>query len=202
MVAVGAAASGHGRRRTRGPLVTIAAIAATSALAGCHGSGGTDSGIATPGSPESSAGPRYTADERALYRRAVRLVEHFDERNQSILAAGRATREAKEFYQRRLRDWRPTYALLRRYERDGIRIARSPVVLSTEAASVKDFQDDAAEVVLERCTDQSDLGMTQNGSPLPATYDEPVVQQVVVIRYENRTWRIASVTTTGKPCAG
>src|SRR5919107_5549321 len=128
MVAVGAAASGHGGRRTSGLLVTVAALAATSALTGCHGSGGTDSGVATPESPESS--PDYTADERALYRRAVRLVEHFDARNQSILAAGRATREAKEFYQRHLRDWRPTYALLRRYERDGITIARSPVVLS------------------------------------------------------------------------
>jgi len=74
-------------------------------------------------------------------------------------------------------------------------ITRRPVVLSTTAESIKSFQDNAAEVVLVRCTDQSDLGMTQDGLPVPVLHDEPVVQRVVVRRSENHTWRIGQITT-------
>jgi hypothetical protein len=45
-------------------------------------------------------------------------------------------------------------------------------------------------------------GMTRDGSLVPAEYDAPVTQEVVVIRYENRSWRIASSTTTGELCGG
>ena len=66
-------------------------------------------------------------------------------------------------------------------------ITRRPVVLSTTAESIKSFQDNAAEVVLVRCTDQSDLGMTQDGLPVPVLHDEPVVQRVVIRRSERTT---------------
>ena len=62
---------------------------------------------------------------------------------------------------------------------------RDVVVLSTRATSVKSFQDDAAEIVIERCVD---LGAA------------PVIQTVTVERYENRTWRVGPVTTTDEPC--
>lgn len=75
----------------------------------------------------------------------------------------------------------------RRAEREGIPVARRPVVLSTEAGSIQSFQDDAAEIVLRRCVDEPDDG-------------GPLVQEVDVVRYENRTWRIRSFTTTDEPC--
>ena len=71
--------------------------------------------------------------------------------------------------------------------------------LSTTAECIKSFQDNAAEVVLVRCTDQSDLGMTKDGLPVSAVRDEPVVQRVVR-RSENHTWRIGQITTTDKSC--
>jgi hypothetical protein len=137
-----------------------------------------------------------------LFREAVRRVEAFEAANQPILAAGTATPQAKDFYQRRLRMWEPSYQLLQRYEREGIKVAHRPVVLGTEPGSIKSFQDDAAEIVLRRCTDQSGLGMTRNGSAVPAEHEEPVIQEVVVVRYENRTWRIGSFTTTDERCSG
>jgi hypothetical protein len=194
-------------RRIRGGLpsrriaVAVAVAAAVVlSLTGCPGPGSPGSSSASPAATQATT--PYTADQRALYRQGVRRVESFDAANQPILAAGSATREAKRLYQRWLWHWRKSWALLQRYQREGIRVARAPVVLSTEPVSIKDFQDSAAEVVLRRCTDQSDLGVTRDGTPLPPTYDEPVIQKVVVIRFENRSWHIDSSTTTGERCSG
>ena len=62
-------------------------------------------------------------------------------------------------------------------------------VLSTGTSSIMSFQDNAAEVVLVRCVVMSED-------------DDPVVQEVVVERYENLTWRIGEFTTTEQPCDG
>ena len=181
------------------PIALLVAVGTTAVLlAGC----GTAEPNATPASAPSSPSPTYDAEELAVYREAVRRVEDFEARNQPILAAGRATRQAKELYRETLRDWESSYAQLVANERDGIRIARAPVVLGTEATSIQSFQDDAATVVLARCTDQSHLGTTLAGEPLPAVHAEPVIQEVVVRRYENRTWRIGEFTTTDRPCTG
>ena len=63
-------------------------------------------------------------------------------------------------------------------------------MLRTRAVSVKSFQDDAAEIVLERCVED------------PSGSAGPVLQQVTVHRRENRTWRIGEVTTTDEACSG
>ena len=76
----------------------------------------------------------------------------------------------------------------RRFVREGVPDARRPVVLSTEAGSIQSFQDDAAHILLRRCIDAAEHG--------------PVVQEVFVVRYENRTWRIRSFATTDEPCSG
>jgi hypothetical protein len=186
------------RHLTRGSVVLAAAAAVL--LVGCQGSTGPRSSVASPAVTQPTR--PYTADERALYREAVRRVESFDAANQPILARGKATREAKRLYQRRFYYWRPTFRQLRRYEREGIRVARAPVVLSIEPTSIKDFPDSAGEVILRRCIDQSDLGMTRHGRPLPAEHEEPVIQEVVVSRSENGTWRIDASSTTGEPCTG
>jgi hypothetical protein len=135
-----------------------------------------------------------------VYREAVRRLEDFDTGNQRFLAEGRATPAAKAFYQRHLRDWEPAFAELERHEREHVRVARAPVVLSTEPASVLSFQDNAAHVVLTRCTDWSDLGITRDGERLPAVDEQPVTQEVEIRRYEDLSWRIVRLTTTGRPC--
>ena len=180
-----------------GRAAAAALLASVLALTGCGGperpqTGGTASAAPSP----------YDAEERAIRREALRRLERFETGNAPILAAGRATAEAKRFYRDHVRDWQTAFAQLEEQERAGIRIARRPVVLSTRVTSIKSYQDNAAEVVLERCTDQSDLGMTEGGVPVPAVHDEPVLQRVVVHRYENRTWRIGAVETTGRPCSG
>ncbi len=190
-----AGAAGHG---ATGLIATVALTAAT-VLAGCQGPGPTDSSVSTPAAAEPISS--YNVEELALYREAVRRVDNFEAKNQTILAAGKATRRAKVFYQDSLLRWRSTYERLQSYEQEGIKIARRPVVIRTTALSIKSFQDNAAEVVLRRCTDQSDLQMTRAGVPLPAVHPEPVIQRVVVYRSENRTWRIGPFTTTDTPCA-
>jgi hypothetical protein len=172
-------------------------LASVLALTGCGGSGRPEA------SGTASAAPSpYDAEERAIRREALRRLERFETGNARILAVGRATTEAKRFYRDHLRDWQTAFAQLEEHERAGIRIARRPVVLSTRVTSLESFQDNAAEVVLERCTDQSDVGMTRGGVPVPAVHDEPVLQRVVVHRYENRTWRVGAVETTGRLCSG
>jgi len=184
----------------RGPSWLLGTMAAVVLLAGCAGDEKPDEGGTTPVPSERSS--PYTRDQRALYREAVRRVEAFEAANQPLLAAGRATPQAKRFYMDHLRDWESAYAQLQEYEAEGVRVERAPIVLGTEPVSVQDFQDNAAEIVIRRCTDQSDLGMTRQGAPVSPQYDEPVVQEVVVERSENRTWHIASFETTGEPCAG
>lgn len=181
-----------GSPRTRLPAAGVIA-AATLALAGCQ-----DSAPPAPLTP-TRAGP-FDAEQLALSREAVRRVARFEAGLQPILAAGKATVRAREFYREHLRSWQPGYAQLRAYERDEIRFARRPVVLRTRATSVKSFQDNAAEIVLVRCTDQSDLGATRAGVPLPVAHEEPVVEVVVAYRYENRTWRLGPFETTDRPC--
>lgn len=182
------------------PKLLAAAAAVTTVLVACQGSGQTSPVL--PTSPATQSRTTYDEEELALFRQAVRRVAEFEARNQPILAAGKLTRHAKQLYRSTLREWQASYAQLQSHERDGIRVARAPVVLSTEATSIKSFQDDAAEVTLVRCTEQSELGVSQAGVLLPAVHEEPVLQKVVVHRYENRTWRIGEFTTTSRPCSG
>jgi len=191
-----AGAAGHGATG----LLTAVVIAAASMLAGCQAAEPAGSSVRTPAASEPS--PTYDEEELAVFREAVRRVDRFEARNQPILAAGKATQQAKAFYRDTLLKWRSSYEQLRSYEQEGIKIAHRPEVISTAPTSIKSFQDNAAEVVLRRCTDLSDLQMTRAGVLLPAVHEEPVIQEVVVYRSENRTWSIGPFKTTDTPCSG
>jgi len=180
-------------------LLLVAAGAAALSLTGCQSADPPSSTVATRAAAPQRVGT-YDKEEVAVYHEAVRRLDDFEARNQRFLAEGIATRRALRFYRQRMEDWRPSFARLQDFERQGITIARRPVVLSTTAESIKSFQDNAAEVVLIRCTDQSDLGMTKDGLPVPAVHDEPVVERVVVQRSENHIWRIGQITTTDERC--
>lgn len=179
---------------------TVVVTAFVISLAGCDGSPPQEP-AAVSQLPPPGAGP-WDSRERALYREAVDRLDEYVKRNQRFLAAGRATPAAKSFYRDHLRDGETAYAQLEEYERQQVRTARAPVVLRTVPTSIQAFQDGAAHIVVERCTDQSDLGMTKEGEPLPPDHEQPVVQEAEIRRYENLTWRIVSLTTTDRPCDG
>lgn len=148
-----------------------------------------------------TTGP-YNQEERALYREAVRRLEDFEARNSHFLAAGQANRRARQFYRSQLRDWQSSFSLLGWFETNGIRVQHGPTILATEAASIESFQDNAAEIVLRRCADQSTTRATRDGLLIPIPHEGPVVQNVVVYRYENSTWSIGKIETTDEPCEG
>jgi hypothetical protein len=177
----------------------VALMAALLLLTGCLQSAPQDT-VPTRAVPSPGAGP-WDQRDRAVYREAIRRLEGYEARHQRFLAAGKATQAAKVFYQNRLRDWESSFERLQQYEREAIRIARAPVVIRTEPVLIKAFQDGAADVVVLRCTDQSDLGVTKDGEPLPAVHEQPVIQEVDIRRYENLTWRIGTFETTDTPCA-
>jgi hypothetical protein len=188
-------------RDTRGGARVAVAVAAVTALVfGCQERAGLEREAIVPVTP-SQEGP-YTQEEWALYREAVERLERFERENQRFLAAGEANPEAESFYRDHLRDWEQDYALLKTYEHDRIRIKRRPVVLSSEPASIRTFRDGAADIVVSRCIDASDREMTQDGLLVPWEHDEPVLQEVAVHRYENRSWVIGTVKTTDEPCLG
>lgn len=186
-------------------LLGTAAILSTALIAGCNGSDGPPKPTSSPSGSPTSAAPewesKYNDEELAVYREAVQRVEAFDAKAQPIYAAGKATKAAKELLQDNLLSWQAEFRLLERYERQSIKIARRPVVLSTEAKSIKLLKDDEASVELNRCTDQSDLGGTMNGEPLANANDEPVIQEVDVYRYSDGRWRIGVFKTLDKTCA-
>jgi hypothetical protein len=86
------------------------------------------------------------------------------------------------------------------FDKKGIKITRGLTVLWTKPKSVTLVRDGAAEVRIVRCTDQSDLGATINGEPLPAAYRKPVIQTVDVYRYPDGHWRIGAYGNLDKRC--
>jgi hypothetical protein len=183
----------------RFPATVTAVITTLALLTGCLQSGPQDA-TATRPFPSPGSGP-WDRRDMAVYREAMVRLERYEMRHQRFLAAGKATRAAKVFYQHRLRDWETSFSRLRLNEAEGIRIARAPVVISTEPYSIQSFQDGAADVVVLRCLDQSELGVTKNGDPLEVVHGQPVLQKVDIRRYENRTWRIGTFETTDTSCA-
>lgn len=155
--------------------------------------------------PTTSATPAWESTygkwELARYREAVLWVESFEAKSRPIWAQGRATASAKELFQDTLLAWQPIWSQLKTYDKQGIRIARGPTVLTTVADSIKILEDGGAEVLLSRCTDQTDLGGSQNGQPVPEAYDRPVIQKVDVYRLANGHWRIGVFKTTDTTCS-
>jgi hypothetical protein len=144
---------------------------------------------------------KYSEEELAAYREAVQRVDAFDAKTQPIWAAGEATRVAKELLQDNLLTWRKSWAELEMFDKRGIRITRGLTVLWSRPKSITLVGDGTAEIRIVRCTDQSDLGATINGEPLPAAYTEPVIQTVDVYRYPDGRWRIGAYGNLDKRCA-
>jgi len=160
--------------------------------------------------PSATARPRqsdsweasFSAKELTVYRDAVEHANAYEKQAQAYFAEGKATEEAKEFFQDNLMTWQVRWADLESYERQGIKIARSPKVLTSKAKTIKLLPNGAADVAITRCVDATDLGGTIKGTPLPESTDDPVVQNVDVHKFPDGKWRIGAFETTEKPCDG
>lgn len=196
--------TGRPRTSTTRLLVTVAVLSAALA-AGCNGSDGPPKPTNSPSGSPTSAAPewesKYNDKELAVYREAVQRVEAYEAKTQPIWAEGKASKAAKELFQDNLLAWQPTFAQLQSFEKQGIKVARRPEPLSTEAKSIKLLKGNEASVELTRCTDQTDLGGTMNGEPLANANDEPVIQEVDVYRYSDGRWRIGVFKTLEKTCS-
>lgn len=187
------------------PLVMVFVTLAI--VAGCGGSPDTPPAPSTPSTSATSSTSaewksEYSDEELAIYREAVQRVAAYELKSQPIWAAGKATESAKEFFQENLLSWQATWLQLRSYDKRNIQVARRPEVLSTKAKSIKLLEDGAVSVVLTRCTDQTNLGGTLDGEPVPEAYDKPVIQEVDVYRYSDGRWRIGVFKTLEKTCTG
>ena len=189
--------------------LALAAVGVAMALTACS-----HSSDPTPPKPSSSASsPTTAAPDPAwesafsdaqldVFREAVRRAEAYETKAQAFFAAGEATPEAKEFFQDNLMTWQVRWADLKSYEQQGIKIAHSPKVLSSEAASINLLKRGAADISIQRCVDATNLGGTINGEPLAEGATEPVIQKVDVHKFPDRTWRMGSFVTTEQPCDG
>lgn len=197
---------GNSRHVTLARRFVMAAVCSL-ALVGCGNSSDTPQHPSTPPKSTTTTPPpawesKYTAEQLAIYREAVQRVEAFEAKSRPIYASGKATKPAKELFQDNLLSWQTEWAQLQSYEKKGIKIARGPAVLSTEAKSIQPLKDNAASVELKRCTDQTDLGGSMNGEPLANAYDKPVIQEVDVYRYSDGRWRIGVFKTLETTCTG
>lgn len=184
---------------------SLTAIVAVLALAGCDGSD-------SPPVPTNSASPtrptttiagwesKYSAGELEFFQQAVQRADSYEVKAQPMWAAGKATQEAKELFQDNLMTWRVAWTRLKSYEAQGIRIARAPKVLSSEAESVKLLGGAAGETKILRCVDATDLGGTINGDPLQEGTKGPVVQHITAVRDVSGAWLFSDFDTTDKPC--
>ena len=64
---------------------------------------------------------RFSAAERQAYADAVQAYKDFSDQQDTYMASGKATPEAKRFYRRNTADWQTFWATLRRWDRDDIR---------------------------------------------------------------------------------
>lgn len=194
-------------RRLHPRVLRLSAAAAllSAALAGCNESEppATSPSASTPSPTATSTWEsEFSAEELAIYREAVARANAYERTAQAFFAAGEATREAKEFFQDHLMTWQTRWADLESYAEQGIKIARAPKVLSSQATSVDLLAKGAADVNIVRCVDASDLGGTIKGEPLPESTTEPVTQNVDVHKLPDGSWRIGEFETTEQPCDG
>lgn len=163
----------------------------------------------SPNTPLTSSTPSteawesdFTSKQLSVYREAVQRVSAYESQAQAFFAAGKATSEAKSFFQDNLMTWQTRWSDLEAYAKQGIKIPRAPKVLSSKATKISLLADGAADVYIERCVDARNLGGTINGEPLPEAATEPVIQNVDIHKFPDGTWRVGAMETTEEPCAG
>lgn len=146
---------------------------------------------ATPSVPPYLAS--YTADERQAYADAVAAYATYVERNNRLLAKGKTTVGASDFYHRYSTDWATAWANLAQLANNHVTVRGHTTVTWVRPISVK-LKGQGATVELRRCLDESALVVTQSGEPLAQpNLQKPHVYRVrLELRSAETWWRSGS----------
>lgn len=155
---------------------------------------------ATPTPTEDAWRADYTEEEQDFFDEALSRARAYEAKTQPVWAEGKATDEARKLFEDNLITPATDIAQLENFEAQGIQIARRPEQLSASPQTLKLYEESGGETTIERCVDATDLGGTMNGEPLEQAASGAVVQTVLVIQYEDGTWRFGEFHTTEDPC--
>lgn len=198
--------------RRRAAVVAVAFLAVASMAAACGNSQADPSPSTSPSAPTSSAStpPAWEAnyDETQLswYDEALQTWQDYDRRTAGIWAAGKATPEAMQLFEKYLVNPDRYYQQLRTLEASKITSKGTPKVLWTRAKSItssKDTDKHGTVVKIEQCEDLEPVMSYQDGEPVKmlTPRDHPVILDVSVMRV-GESWRIADhgVPQKAKEC--
>lgn len=197
--------------RRRAALASVAILAVAMTATACGESQADPSPSTSPSAPTSSAStPAWEAtyDETQLgwYDEALQTWQDYDRRTAGIWAAGKATPEAKELFEKYLVNPDKFYEQLRTLEASKISSKGKPKVLWTRAKSItssKDTDKHGTVVKIEQCEDLEPVTSYQDGEPVePITPREhPVIQDISVMRV-GKVWKISAyeVPQKAKEC--
>ena len=143
----------------------------------------------------------YTADERQAYAEAAASYEVYIKRNNRLLAQGKTTVSANDFYQRYSTDWVAAWANLGKLANNNVRVTGVATVKWVMPASVMLKRKGVANIVLRRCLDESKLVVTQNDRPLDQpNLKNPHVYRVLMEKRAGETWWRFGSAEQGAPC--
>jgi hypothetical protein len=152
---------------------------------------------ATSSSPVEPIVPRYlvdySEDEREAYDDAVVAYEAFADRNAELVRKGRATSEAREYYQRATAGWQSYWARLMDFDSRGIRVIGRADVGRIRPAAIKLDEKGGGQVDIRVCSIAAGVRVIQDGQPMPQPSPKPTVTKVSMVKLPSgSSWRILS----------
>lgn len=197
--------------RRRAALAAVATCAVAMTVTACGESQADPSPSTSPSAPTSPASTpawesNYDETQLAWYDEALQTWQDYDRRTAGIWAAGKATSEAEELFEKYLVNPDKYYEQLRTLEASRITSKGTPKVLWTRAKSITSSTDTdkhGTVVKIEQCEDLKPVTSYQDGEPVePITpRDRPVVQDISVMRV-GKVWKISAyeVPQKAKEC--
>ena len=154
---------------------------------------------AAPSRRSRRTSPTTPRDERAAYEAAVAAYEDFSDRNAELVRKGKATPEAREFYQEATAGWQSYWARLQQFDSRDIRVVGRADVLRVRPASIE-LDDGGGQVDLRVCSTSEGVRVLQSGSPMPQPSPKPTITKVSMVQLpDESSWRILS-DRAGGPC--
>ncbi len=139
-------------------------------------------------------------EERTAYDEAVEDYETFSRELAAINEAGRATPEAKQFFEERTAAWQSYWARLTTNEERGIQIVGMGKTLRTRPGAIRLDTDGGGEVGLRVCGVSEGVEVLQEGEPVPQPEPVPTIVRVEMVKLPDEAhWRVLS-EKVGKKC--
>lgn len=199
------------REMPRARWISFAATVLVLACASCSQTDEPPTAVPSPSStanstpePSESATPsyltKYTPDERRAYADAVGAYEKFAEKQAKILAVGKATPEARRYYEKYSGDWLRFWNVLRQREADGIRIKGRGETLRVRPIRIKLGADGSGSVDLRVCGVSTGVEVFQDGTPISQPPPTPKIVKVSLFRLTGETWWRVFLERVGRSC--